>query len=296
MGALQILMRSNPMCLVRVTACVPRSSSVHGQLSYLLMPPPAAQAHGGRPGSQGDAPLPPPLQPGLTTAQSLLFFEAAAHHWLAIPTIFMAIVPIVFLFCNSASPLVVSAEASNGGQAPRALLWHHAASTPCRTTDPHMSHVLHSCPPLKAPTCLHHSGGPHLGVCGRLRRMVSCCACAIAVAMQGCVRIKAVAQGTDTPCGSAPPPFGTARYLSNRLVMWQVHSGTEGGAQELWRGSQAWIWMGERAACRAAQPLKSLPERIMLGWTVVLQLLGLGLGLTLESGGWADRAWRVPGT
>ena len=33
--------------------------------------------------------------------------------------------------------------------------------------------------------------------------------------------------------------------MSNRLVMWYVHSGTEGGAQELWRGSQAWIWMGK---------------------------------------------------
>jgi hypothetical protein len=27
-------------------------------------------------------------------------------------------------------------------------------------------------------------------------------------------------------------------YLSNRIMMWHVHSGTEGGSQELWRGSQ----------------------------------------------------------
>jgi hypothetical protein len=27
-------------------------------------------------------------------------------------------------------------------------------------------------------------------------------------------------------------------YLCNRLMMWHVHSGTEGGSQELWRGSQ----------------------------------------------------------
>lgn len=71
------------------------------------------------------------LQPGLTTVQSLLFFEAAAHHWLAVPTIFMAIVPVVFLFCNSASPLVVSAEAWDGrAEVPSLsmLCWLHTHS------------------------------------------------------------------------------------------------------------------------------------------------------------------------
>ena len=46
-----------------------------------------------------------PLQAGLTTAQSLLYFEAAAHHYLAITTVFMAIVPIVYLF-SGISPMV----------------------------------------------------------------------------------------------------------------------------------------------------------------------------------------------
>lgn len=74
------------------------------------------------------------LQPGLTTVQSLLFFEAAAHHWLAVPTIFMAIVPVVFLFCNSASPLVVSAEAWSGGErcpCPPMLCGLHTRSLEC---------------------------------------------------------------------------------------------------------------------------------------------------------------------
>lgn len=35
--------------------------------------------------------------------------------------------------------------------------------------------------------------------------------------------------------------FG-AWYLSNRIMMVWVHRGTEGGAQELWRGSQMWVW------------------------------------------------------
>jgi hypothetical protein len=29
-------------------------------------------------------------------------------------------------------------------------------------------------------------------------------------------------------------------YLSNRVMMLWVHRGTEGGSQELWRGSQVW--------------------------------------------------------
>ena len=41
---------------------------------------------------------PPQNKPGLTVAQSLLFFEAAAYHFLAIPTIFLAIVPFIFIF------------------------------------------------------------------------------------------------------------------------------------------------------------------------------------------------------
>jgi hypothetical protein len=40
-----------------------------------------------------------PLQmPGLTIAQRLLFFEACAFYWLAIPTVIMMILPIVYIF------------------------------------------------------------------------------------------------------------------------------------------------------------------------------------------------------
>ncbi len=42
---------------------------------------------------QKDNPL---RRPGLTIPQSLLFFEAAAHHLLAIPTCFMVMVPLVY--------------------------------------------------------------------------------------------------------------------------------------------------------------------------------------------------------
>ncbi|KAL4423966.1 hypothetical protein ABPG75_001267 [Micractinium tetrahymenae] len=89
--------------------------------------------------------------PGLTVPQSLLFFEAAAHHYLAFSTIFMALVPIVFLY-SEVSPMVC------------AHLWEFAVV------------------------------------------------------------------------------FG-AWYLCNRLMMWHLHRGTEGGMQELWRGSQMWVWM-----------------------------------------------------
>lgn len=53
------------------------------------------------------------------------------------------------------------------------------------------------------------------------------------------------ARTSDMPLDSCHPDCADCcRYLCNRLVMYHVHSGTEGGAQELWRGSQAWIWMG----------------------------------------------------
>jgi hypothetical protein len=31
--------------------------------------------------------------------------------------------------------------------------------------------------------------------------------------------------------------------MMNRIAMWWVHRGAEGGDQELWRGSQMWVWM-----------------------------------------------------
>jgi hypothetical protein len=93
-----------------------------------------------------------PLQkPGLTLPQAFLFFEAAAQHFLCIPTIYMAVVPIIFLFTQYA-PLEVS------------QLWEFTV------------------------------------------------------------------------------PFGLF-YLFNRLTMFWVHRGVEGGNLELWRGSQSWVWM-----------------------------------------------------
>jgi hypothetical protein len=47
------------------------------------------------------------LQAGLTNSQALLYFEAAAQHYLAITTIFMSTVPVVYLF-TQVSPLVSS--------------------------------------------------------------------------------------------------------------------------------------------------------------------------------------------
>jgi hypothetical protein len=32
-------------------------------------------------------------------------------------------------------------------------------------------------------------------------------------------------------------------YLCNRLMMWQLHRACEGGDQEMWRGSQMWVWV-----------------------------------------------------
>jgi hypothetical protein len=40
-----------------------------------------------------------PLQmPGLSLGQRLIFFEACAFYWLAIPTVILTIMPIVYLF------------------------------------------------------------------------------------------------------------------------------------------------------------------------------------------------------
>lgn len=146
MGALQILMKDNSLRLVR--ACV-------ALLRWPKGPTPAKQWTSRRrlPCAQRAPrhdPRPRPLQNGLTTAQALLFFEAAAHHWLAVRllclaaarasaaaaahlrsrcprqpatpllpclqvgTVFMAVVPIVYLF-TQVSPMV--SERKGGGRA-----------------------------------------------------------------------------------------------------------------------------------------------------------------------------------
>lgn len=40
----------------------------------------------------------PLVHPGLTLVQSLLFWEAAAHHFVAIPTILLTVLPVIFMF------------------------------------------------------------------------------------------------------------------------------------------------------------------------------------------------------
>jgi hypothetical protein len=40
----------------------------------------------------------PLTRPGLTLVQSLLFWESAAHHFLALPTIMMSALPIIYVF------------------------------------------------------------------------------------------------------------------------------------------------------------------------------------------------------
>lgn len=54
--------------------------------------PARAAAAASTPCTHAPAALAHALQRGLTVPQSLLFFEAAAHHMLALGTIFMAIV------------------------------------------------------------------------------------------------------------------------------------------------------------------------------------------------------------
>jgi hypothetical protein len=47
----------------------------------------------------------PLTRPGLTLVQSLLFWESAAHHFLALPTIMMSALPIIYMFTQVGSCL-----------------------------------------------------------------------------------------------------------------------------------------------------------------------------------------------
>lgn len=40
----------------------------------------------------------PLTRPGLTIVQSLLFWEAAVHHFLAIPTVLLSFLPVIYMF------------------------------------------------------------------------------------------------------------------------------------------------------------------------------------------------------
>ena len=59
-------------------------------------------------------------------------------------------------------------------------------------------------------------------------------------------------------------------YLSNRVAMWYVHRGCEGGDQELWRGSQMWVWM-------APNHIKAI-LKVMLAEVPLLRLLKFEVG------------------
>jgi hypothetical protein len=37
--------------------------------------------------------------------------------------------------------------------------------------------------------------------------------------------------------------FFCSYFLCNRLFMWCLHRSCEGGDQEMWRGSQQWVWL-----------------------------------------------------
>ncbi|KAF6262258.1 hypothetical protein COO60DRAFT_1677084 [Scenedesmus sp. NREL 46B-D3] len=91
--------------------------------------------------------------PGLNLAQSVLFFEALAHHWLAIATVALGVLPIPFLFTGY-SPVVAPA------------MWEFTLAFGCF-------------------------------------------------------------------------------YLMNRVMLWWVHRHVEGGTQEMWRGSQMWVWIAQ---------------------------------------------------
>jgi hypothetical protein len=40
----------------------------------------------------------PLTRTGLTLAQALLFWEAAVHHFLAVPTVLLSLLPLVYMF------------------------------------------------------------------------------------------------------------------------------------------------------------------------------------------------------
>lgn len=59
--------------------------------------------------------------------------------------------------------------------------------------------------------------------------------------------------------------FFCSFYTCNRLLMWHMHRSCEGGDQEMWRGSQVWVWMAPNH-CKAIWKVSSkgllLPRRM----------------------------------
>ncbi|KAL4423960.1 hypothetical protein ABPG75_001261 [Micractinium tetrahymenae] len=81
--------------------------------------------------------------------------------------------------------------------------------------------------------------------------------------------------------------FG-AWYLCNRLMMWHLHRGTEGGMQELWRGSQMWVWM-------APNHVKAIWKVLVAENPIVKRLFNFEIGflVTKKDKEQDSHAWQI---
>ncbi|WIA20656.1 hypothetical protein OEZ85_005032 [Tetradesmus obliquus] len=114
----------------------------------------------------------PLTRPGLTLVQALLFWEAAVHHFLALPTVLLSLLPLIYMFTEVAPVSALH-------------LWEFCA-------------------------------------------------------------------------------LFCSYYLANRFMMWQLHRAVEGGDQEMWRGSQMWVWLAPNH-CKAIWKVL-LAELPLLQW------------------------------
>ncbi|WIA40977.1 hypothetical protein OEZ86_004623 [Tetradesmus obliquus] len=114
----------------------------------------------------------PLTRPGLTLVQALLFWEAAVHHFLSLPTVLLSLLPLIYMFTEVAPVSALH-------------LWEFSA-------------------------------------------------------------------------------LFCSYYLANRLMMWQLHRAVEGGDQEMWRGSQMWVWLAPNH-CKAIWKVL-LAELPLLQW------------------------------
>jgi hypothetical protein len=102
----------------------------------------------------------PLAQPGLTWQQRWLFFEAAAHHYLAIPTLMFSALPLVYLFLEVGPVTVRGAGWTPGCSAARAqqqLAWRRAGVPVVRIAGRRGS--------AERQLLLYRAGARPLGVC-----------------------------------------------------------------------------------------------------------------------------------
>lgn len=92
--------------------------------------------------------------------QSLLFFEAAAHHWLSISTIFMAVVPIIYLFC-ALSPMIVSG-CKQGRPAGGAGRWRDLRAARLEQGGAQQDALVHASPQTTPELPLPHLQSAHM--------------------------------------------------------------------------------------------------------------------------------------